>query len=314
LSLAARFARFDSNANYRSNLIHNPSYPFKESAMSRCPKCNEKVSANDDECPACGEDLTAQTPRKKQVSHKGIGNLSVGATIGLVLAIGFGMLFVCGGVLTALMLPAVQQAREAARRTMCKNNLKQIGLAMHNYHDVFSLLPAAHLNDDDGKPRLSWRVSILPYVDQGVIYNQYQFNEAWDGPNNTRLTQTTIPAYNCPSNPVIGNLTCYATITGDQSMLASGTCVGIRDVPDGTSNTVMVVEACGLNIPWGKPQDIDAATMTKIGSPNSVSSKHVGGAHILLGDGSVRFISANMDPKIMKALITRNGGEPPQDY
>ena len=72
----------------------------------------------------------------------------------------------------------------------------------------------------------------------------------------------------------------------------------------------MVVEACSLNIPWMKPQDIDENSVGAICSPNGISSKHVGGAHILLSDGTVRFLSVNVSPQIVDALVTRDGGEP----
>ena len=90
------------------------------------------------------------------------------------------------GVLVALLLPAVQSAREAARRAQCVNNLKQIGLAMHNYHDANGHFPRAVVGKD-GKRLLSWRVAILPYIEQQGLYNKFKLDEPWDSPHNKAL-------------------------------------------------------------------------------------------------------------------------------
>src|SRR5579863_9248252 len=103
-------------------------------------------------------------------------------------------------ILVSLLIPATQQAREAARRSQCKNNLKQIGLALHNYHDAFGSFPPAFVADANGKPMHSWRVLILPYLDQLPLYKEYNFSEPWDGPNNSRLLNRMPPAFSCPSH------------------------------------------------------------------------------------------------------------------
>ncbi|MBC8116445.1 MAG: DUF1559 domain-containing protein [Candidatus Saccharimonas sp.] len=278
--------------------------------MARCPSCAEKVSSSDSECPFCGESLVSGGARTSGSRKRKSGGQSSSTNVVIIAVVLCGAMFVCGGILLALLLPAVQQAREAARRTQCKNNLKQIGLALHNYHDTFNKFPAAHLNDLQDQPKLSWRVSILPYIDQPQIFNSYAFNDAWDSPSNSMLLNPMPRTYACPSHSAPGSInTCYATFTGDNTVLGAGKCVSLRDVTDGTSNTLMIVEACRLNIPWMKPQDIDAATFTRIGDPNGVSSFHTGGAHVLMADGSVRFVSVNVDPNVVKALITHNGDE-----
>ena len=283
--------------------------------MPRCPACDERVSANETECPHCGESLDA-APREKGPSKKRKAKASSNSSIIIaVLGAAFVGMFCCTGILIALLLPAVQQAREAARRTQCKNNLKQIGLAMHNYHDTFGMFPAAHLNDSQDKPRLSWRVSILPYVDQAPLYNIYNFNDAWDGPSNARIASTPIPLYICPSYTSTNmTTTCYVAISGDHTVMGAGKCIPFKEIKDGTSNTLMVVEACGMNIPWIKPQDLDENAVTRVGDPNGISSKHVGGAHALMADGSVRFISENLSPAVLQSLITRDGGDQTGDF
>lgn len=137
-------------------------------------------------------------------------------------------------VLVSLLLPAVQQAREAARTSQCKNNLKQIGLALHNYHDNFNVLPPSYLylpgggglqgppdttNGDTG-PGWAWGMMILPQMEQGALYDSFNVNlPCWD-PKNANPAQVSIPVYTCPSgaNPS----TAYHVIKGsDGSTLAS---------------------------------------------------------------------------------------------
>jgi prepilin-type N-terminal cleavage/methylation domain-containing protein len=131
-------------------------------------------------------------------------------------------------VLVSLLLPAVQQAREAARRTQCKNNLKQIGLALHNYADTFSRFPLPSLmwgnllgGGGVGGTQTSnvWSLAILPYMDQANVYNQYNFSRsAWD-PANTVAGQSKLPAYLCPSTPRDGS---GVTYTIPQALAAGG--------------------------------------------------------------------------------------------
>jgi len=93
------------------------------------------------------------------------------------------------------MLPAVESAREAARRAQCTNNLKQIALAMHEYHDMNNTFPAPAIADKQGKPLLSWRVAILPYLDQKPLYSKFKLDEPWDGPNNKALLKEMPSTY-----------------------------------------------------------------------------------------------------------------------
>lgn len=112
-------------------------------------------------------------------------------------------------ILIALLLPAVQQAREAARRTQCKNNLKQIGLALHNYHDVARAFPPGWIAvDDTGSPSahegtsgVGWAAMILPYLEQGNIYSQFNASLPLTDPANAAFLRNQIPGYKCPSDP-----------------------------------------------------------------------------------------------------------------
>ncbi|MCY2963151.1 MAG: DUF1559 domain-containing protein [Planctomycetota bacterium] len=160
------------------------------------------------------------------------------------------------GILMALLLPAVQQAREAANRTRCKNNLRQIGLALHNYQGTFNVFPFGVLGNTGStaakQPLHTWMSQILPQLEQTPLYNQYNFNVRFDTTNNAPAVSTKVPGYLCPSALPPETLTSYATsnyagnagtMSGlDDGMLFPLSSVSFQDVRDGASNTVVVGE------------------------------------------------------------------------
>jgi prepilin-type processing-associated H-X9-DG protein len=221
-------------------------------------------------------------------------------------------LFVCGGVLVALLLPAVQAAREAARRAQCSNNLKQIALAFHNYHDSYGTFPPAYIPDESGRPMHSWRVLILPFLEQQALYNMYNFDEPWDSPANAIVTATAIPVFQCPSDPGSGSAsTNYMVITGPGTVFEGSQAAPMSEIRDGTSNTLLVVEVSGTNTGWAEPVDLDASNLTLpfARGSNSPGSYHPGGINAAMCDGAVQFLPDAIDPMTFRALTTRGGGE-----
>ena len=213
-----------------------------------------------------------------------------------------------GGVAIALLLPAVQAAREAARRAQCSNNLKQIALAMYNYESANGTFPPAAITGPDGKPLLSWRVAILPYLEQQAVYDQFHLDEPWDSPHNKALAEkVTPPVFLCPSNAVgmVGHAH-YRVLTGPGTAFEGTKGHRIAEFTDGTSNTLMVVES-NDTAPWTKPEGIDAADPA--GMLDEIGSGHPGGFNAAFADGSVRFLKQTIAPAVLKALSTRNGGE-----
>jgi len=238
------------------------------------------------------------------------------------------------GVLVALLLPAVQQAREAARRAQSKNNMKQIGLAMHNYHDTHGHFPVGTVeNADLKKPedRLSFLVEILPYLDQAAIYNRVEKKKGWKDEANAEVLKVQIPTYINPSQaelPVTDGYqpTTYVGIAGIGKEAATlkindpkagvfgyDRKTRIRDITDGTSNTMMVSEAYKDLGPWsqGGVSTIRGLTSKPYvnGDDGIGRGKGSGGVHVLLGDGSVRFVSENINAEVFEALATMAGGE-----
>jgi len=187
--------------------------------------------------------------------------------IGLLLAI-FGPLIV-----TALLLPAISFASEAARRAMCVNNMRQLGLALHNYHDANGQFPPPYVADADGKPMHSWHVLLLPYVEEQALYGRYRFDEPWNGPNNRKLLAECPWCYRCPSRVWKSEdqpTTSYVAVTGPETVWAVGKANRMDNIPDGAENTILLVEIADSEIPWTKPYDL---TMEEVLAADAASSR-----------------------------------------
>lgn len=209
----------------------------------------------------------------------------------------------------ALLLPAVQQAREAARRAQGKNNLKQIGLAMHNYHDTYRTFPPAATSDKNGKKLLSWRVHVLPFVDQVTLYQKFHLDEPWDSEHNKQFIKQIPPVFVSPNHDDLAKegKTVYLVPTGEGAAFEGKEGKGIREFTDGTSNTILAVEAHhDAAVIWTKPDDLVLDFKNPL---KGLKSARVGGFHALLADGSVRFISDAINANVLKNLFTRGGGE-----
>lgn len=222
-----------------------------------------------------------------------------------VLGVG-GILFTM--LLMALLLPAVQQAREAARRSQSKNNLKQIALALHNYHETHRVFPPGGTAKTDGTPYHSWQTYILPFMDQAPLYNRIDFQEPWTAHQNQNLFKLEIPQYLNPNinekfTPDGFGMSHYVA---NEKAMGTNSQLRIRNVKDGLSTTIMAFEAADHFKAWGDPTNF-GDPVDYIGSGHKTPYR--GGSHVMLGDGSVRFVSENIDPALLEALSTPAGGE-----
>jgi len=285
-----------------------------------CPHCGVQTSVAEQyaglsgPCAGCGRTVTV--PIVGGVPRPAAQGSGAGTTIlivVLVVAVVLGLL-VCGGV--ALLLPAVQTAREAARRSACVNNLKQIALALHNYHDVYKCFPPAVTTDKDGRPMHSWRVAIMPFLSGNPNFAQYDFNQPWDSPKNRALASVLTPGgiCQCPSSPNPSSTeTDYVMIVGKGTIGGlPNEKVTLADVTDGTANTILVVEVVGTGIQWMEPKDLSIEELSgrlNDGSGKCISSNHPGGVNVALADGSVRFLSNALPPQVLRRLILRNDGQ-----
>ena len=198
------------------------------------------------------------------------------------------------------------------------NNLKQIGLAMHNFHDIHKHFPPAVIYGPDGKPWHSWRVLILPFVGQVTLYHKYRFDEPWDGPHNKALLESVPPVYRDPVHPGSEDAFAhYAAITGPGTAFPleprkpvdfvpnpvglSAATTSIRDIRDGTANTILVGSiGPDRKIPWTKPEDVPwSDAFPGLGKPGSFASPHKfegrPAAVFLRADGSASMERADLD-------------------
>ena len=279
-----------------------------------CPHCGKQYSVADQyagqtgPCAACNKPITI--PLAGMPGQYGPPPASSGAGGGaaVVIVAILVLVLVCGGGGVALLLPAMQAAREAARRSQSQNNLRQIGIAIHNYHDIYSEFPPAVVADANGKPLYSGRVLLLPFMEQSSLYEAWAKDQAWDSPQNLALSQTAIKTFQDPSNGArqVTGETDYLFVTGANTLFdpAAGK-MTMAQITDGTSNTLMTVEVKGSGINWAEPRDLDMSA----GGPLPPSS-HPSGNVVLFADGSVRTISPAVNPQVLQAAATRNGGEP----
>ena len=167
------------------------------------------------------------------------------------------------------------------------------------------------VRDKAGKPLYSWRVLILPYIEQDNIYKKWKRDEPWDSPNNKPLSEQVVKVFSAPGSPdENSNKTHYRVFVGkgagfEESKAQPGKGMRFADITDGTSNTIAVVEATE-SVPWAKPDELDfvpGRPLPPLGLPGK------DGFNALYFDGSVRFIRKAVAPQTLQALITRNGGE-----
>lgn len=214
-----------------------------------------------------------------------------------------GIMGVCG-LCVCLMLPTVRMSPKGARRTQCANNLKQIGLALHNYHDVNGHFPPAYTVDEEGKPLHSWRVLILPFMEQNNLYQKIRLDEPWDSPHNLAVTDVTLDVYRCPSNPIEGPYTDYFVINTPDGIFDGANRVEFPEITDGSENTVLVVENSQQMIRWNEPRDLS------LGAKNPTNSYHPSGSHAFFADGHIAFLFETIDLQTFRNLVTKSDGNP----
>jgi hypothetical protein len=218
--------------------------------------------------------------------------------------------------LFCVAVPVCSMTNLAAMRALTANRMQQIGLALHNHNDHLGYLPPAAIRSRDGKPLLSWRVAILPYIEGESLYRQFRLDEPWDSPHNSALLPRMPEVFHLAYDPYTP-----AHMTYFQAFVGPGTAFereGLRlshDFPDGTWNTILFVEAA-TPVPWTQPVDLPFDPMGPLPAlraslPESRlrRRRESDGFNAVLGDGSVRTIHPRTLGFDVRALITRNGGE-----
>jgi len=216
------------------------------------------------------------------------------------------------GVLVALLLPAVQAAREAARRAQSVNNLKQIAIAMHNYHAMRGSFPASASFDDQGKPLLSWRVHLLPLLEEQALYDEFHLDEPWDSEHNLRLIDRMPEVYHNPSSPAGPGKADYLVPVGKDSIFEGQKGTAFREIPDGISNTLLVLEVNpDAAVEWTRPSELEYSEDNPLAG---LGRAHPGGFNAAIADGSVRFIAATVDPQVFLRLLMKADGQPIEPF
>lgn len=290
-----------------------------------CPHCNKTIMVEDHyagqtgPCAGCGQMVTmpgAPNPNapapafasQPPIQSRGGGG-GAATTIVIVVVVVVVLLVLVVGVLIALLLPAVQAAREAARRMQCTSNLKQIELALHNYASCNnSKFPPAYTVDESGNKLHSWRTLILPYMEEQMLYDELNLDEPWNSSHNRAVFERfQIPIYQCPSStsPEGSDLTNYVMVTGPDCVSDGPTACNLSELRNGTSNTIHVMETT-RPIKWYEPEDV---TIEEVCRPGALESGEVvGGNHpgvIIVGhcDGSVHALSEEIDLDTLRKML-----------
>jgi prepilin-type processing-associated H-X9-DG protein len=263
------------------------------------------------------------------IFHWGVVGLVIAYSTICLLALGWGIvrasstsLIIGAGMLLfafCIVFPmaGIVDGRTPARRASCSNNLKNIALALQQYHTNFGCYPPPYIADAKGKPLHSWRVLLLPYLEQKALHKQYRFDEPWDGPNNRKLHNIAVKIFACPSqdDKTPRCETNYVAVIGPKTAWPGGnSAIKDSDIIDGLSNTLLLTEVANSGIHWMEPRDLHVNQMaTTINAPRGqgISSHHPGGAHLTFADGAVRYFTNNTPPETIRNFLTRNGKEPP---
>jgi Protein of unknown function (DUF1559) len=229
-------------------------------------------------------------------------------------------LAVYGAALTAVVLPLVTFARAEARRTVGSMNMKMIGHALHGFHDRQKCLPAQSIRSDDGRPLLSWRVMILPWLDRNYLYDELKMDKPWDNPENRKLMPDMPREYADPGVPISEPFaTRYQVFVQTETpvdpaksppfnpLTAGRGSRGpsLSSFKDGTSSTILAAESADP-VPWTKPADMlysPDKPLPLLGQPGSK------GFHVLMADGSVRYINHDINHDVLRAMITHAAGD-----
>ena len=231
---------------------------------------------------------------------------------------GYAFLLLVGVAIFVWAYWAYREIASATAEASCKDNLKKLGVAFHAYHERHGSFPPAFVKGKDGKPAHSWRVLILPFLGRQDLYDAYNFDEPWDGPNNIRLAKQMPDVFACPGGAGRGKgKTSYVAVVGSQTVWPGDRAVGLQDITDGSSLTVQLIEIADSDIGWTEPRDV---RIDEIIPPDGdgigprFASGHKGSVNVLFCDGSVKRIKtppAWSNPrKILYSLLTAASGQP----
>jgi Protein of unknown function (DUF1559) len=224
----------------------------------------------------------------------------------IVVAVILGLMVLGCGLLAVLLIPAISAAREAAQRQMASNNLKQIGLAFHNYESAYKRLPALHGINHENKPTGNWRISLSPFLEQTAIFNRFDFKKTWDSPENQAATSQMPALFRSPMadpNQPPNNTNVF-TIQDPKSIMPGGALYKrFSEATDGTSNTIIAIDLPNHSVPWTQPNDLTIAEAIQLIRANKQPEMILA----LMLDGSIIRIGKLTDQELSQ-LFTINDG------
>jgi type II secretory pathway pseudopilin PulG len=216
-------------------------------------------------------------------------------------------------LLAALLLPATRSASEAARTNSCLNGLKSISLALYNYHDKHGHFPPAYTVDDEGNRLHSWRTLILPYLEEQSLYDSIDLTKSWYDPVNAEARKTFLDCYTCPSTDLEEGTTTYLALVGPNWAFGGETQRSLDEFDDGTSKTILFVEVdTERAVHWMSPFDFNDAD----GLPfdKDTQGAHPGFNLAAFADGHIASIPRDVDPDVLRGMLTIAGDEEPANY
>jgi len=224
----------------------------------------------------------------------------------------FMMVVGCTAALLALVLDH-PNSRRLPREHQCTNRLAQVALALTQYESEHGSLPPAYVVDENGRPMYSWRVLILPYLDETRRYELFDQSQPWDAPANDRLRVADAPpSFRCPAAIAAPGETNYVAVVGPETCWPGPVGRRSEEIRDSRSQTILLVEVVGSGIHWMEPCDLtvdEVIAAWKSKSGGGISSLHVRGAHVCFADRRVLPLPANVDASTLRALLTVDGDE-----
>ena len=206
----------------------------------------------------------------------------------------------------AALINPVQKVRQAAAHTQSMNNLKQIALAMQSYNDTYKHFPPPAITSKDKQPLLSCALAILPYIGENDLYKKFKLDEDWNSPNNKKLIPKMPRTYLNHNAPIVGGegMTNYCVLVGNGAGFERDKTIGVKDISDGTSKTLMVVESMH-GVIWTSPEDLDFDGKT----PPNFANFDGRGYNVAFFDATARTLPPTTSQEALRAFITRAAGD-----
>jgi hypothetical protein len=286
-----------------------------------CPHCGLETLVDDEyagqagPCAGCGKEITvAQRLGVPLTSDISGSQRAKPGTITLIVVLSIMAASVVFAVLMMLVFPSFRVAQELWHKTSCRANLQRIAQAIKQYEIEHGTLPPAFIPDAAGKPMHSWRVLILPQLGYQGLHARYNFNEPWNGPNNSKLVSSMPDVFGCPSDPdaAVKYETSYMVLVGPKTLFPGAQSMRTSDLLDQHQTTILVAEIPVAGVVWMEPKDLNATRMQysiNLQTAGEMGSYHPLGVHVVMFDGTVRFFEENFPTDYLQGMSTRAGDE-----